>query len=82
MNPEAQNKLYEESCQLLAKPNCAITTSVLANAQYTKAVLKETFRMNPISVGVGRILAQDAIFSGYHVPKGVSMHVFGQVFRC
>jgi len=29
--------------------------------------------LNPISVGIGRILAQDAIFSGYHVPKGVSM---------
>jgi hypothetical protein len=38
-----------------------------------KAVLKESFRLNPISVGIGRILAQDAIFSGYHVPKGVSM---------
>ena len=76
VNPEVQNKLYEESCQLLAKPNCAVTTSVLAKAQYTKAVLKETFRMNPVSVGVGRILAQDTILSGYHVPKGVSVHVF------
>ena len=76
MNPEVQNKLYEESCQLLAKPSCAVTASVLAKAQYTKAVVKETFRMNPISVGIGRILAQDTIFSGYRVPKGVSAHVF------
>ena len=76
VNPEVQNKLYEESCQLLAKPSCAVTTSVLAKAQYTKAVLKETFRMNPVSVGVGRILAQDTILSGYHVPKGVSVHMF------
>jgi ecdysteroid 25-hydroxylase CYP302A1 len=82
VNPEAQKKLYEESCQLLVHPSCAVTASILAKAQYTKAVLKETFRMNPISVGIGRILAQDTIFSGYHVPKGVSVHVFGQGFRC
>lgn len=76
VNPEVQNKLYEESCQLLAKPSCAVTASVLAKAQYTKAVLKETFRMNPVSIGIGRILAQDTILSGYHVPKGVSAHMF------
>jgi ecdysteroid 25-hydroxylase CYP302A1 len=81
VNPEAQNKLYEESCRLLVKPSCAITTSVLAKAQYTKAVLKETFRMNPISVGIGRILAEDTIFSGYCVPKGVSVHMFDSVVQ-
>lgn len=75
MNPEVQNKLYEESCQLLVKPSCAVTASVLAKAQYTKAVLKESFRMNPVSVGIGRILAQDTVLSGYHVPKGVSAHM-------
>jgi ecdysteroid 25-hydroxylase CYP302A1 len=79
VNPEVQNKLYEESCQLLAKPSCAVTTSVLAKAQYTKAVLKETFRMNPVSVGVGRILAQDTILSGYHVPKGTVVVTQNQV---
>lgn len=76
VNPEVQNKLYEESCELLAKPSSAVTASVLAKAQYTKAVLKETFRMNPVSVGIGRILAQDTVLSGYHVPKGVSAHMF------
>jgi hypothetical protein len=43
-----------------------------------KAVLKESLRLNPISVGIGRILAQDAVLSGYHVPKGVSMQVYSQ----
>jgi hypothetical protein len=32
--------------------------------------------MNPVSIGIGRILAQDTILSGYHVPKGVSAHMF------
>lgn len=38
---------------------------------YCKAVLKETFRLNPVSVGVGRITNSDLILSGYHVPKEV-----------
>lgn len=32
-------------------------------------MLKETFRLNPISIGVGRILNKDTILSGYMVPK-------------
>ncbi|CAB4056274.1 DIB [Lepeophtheirus salmonis] len=35
------------------------------------AVLKETLRLNPVSVGIGRICqTSDAVFSGYSVPKG------------
>lgn len=37
-----------------------------------KAVLKESLRLNPVSVGIGRVLAQDAMLSGYRVPRGVS----------
>lgn len=74
-NPEVQNNLYEESCRLLIEPNSPVTTAILAQAQYMKAVLKESLRLNPISVGIGRILAQDAVLSGYHVPKGVSMQL-------
>lgn len=77
-NPEVQNKLYEESCRLLIEPNSPVTTAILTQAQYMKAVLKESLRLNPISVGIGRILAKDTILSGYHVPKGVSMQLVGQ----
>lgn len=38
---------------------------------YSKAVLKESFRLNPVSVGVGRTTNTDLILNGYHVPKGV-----------
>ena len=73
-NKETQRKLHEEACRLLPEPTSPITTAVLSQAQYTRAVVKENFRLNPISVGIGRILAQDAVFSGYHVPKGVSVY--------
>lgn len=49
-----------------------ITAEQMANQlTYSKAVLKETFRLNPVSVGVGRITNTDLILSGYNVPKGV-----------
>ncbi|PSN36324.1 Cytochrome P450 302a1 [Blattella germanica] len=78
-NTDKQKKLYEESCRLLPDPESPITTSILAEAQYTKAVIKETFRLNPISVGIGRILPQDTIFSGYCVPKGTVVVTQNQV---
>lgn len=49
-----------------------MTKEVLNQAQYAKAVLKESLRLRPVSVGIGRVLQKDAEFSGYHVPEGVS----------
>lgn len=45
-------------------------STLSAEASYCRAVLKESLRLNPISVGVGRILNKDATLGGYHVPKG------------
>lgn len=47
---------------------------------YSKAVLKETFRLNPVSVGVGRITNTDLILNGYNVPKGVISFVESTFF--
>ena len=71
-NPEAQEKLHAEASKLIENENCPITVETLKEATYTKAVIKETFRLNPISIGVGRILQVDLILNGYHVRKGVS----------
>uniref|UniRef100_W8CDG2 Cytochrome P450 302a1, mitochondrial n=1 Tax=Ceratitis capitata TaxID=7213 RepID=W8CDG2_CERCA len=70
-NPEVQQKLQEEACRVLTTPKTPLTADVLrAEVPYARAVLKEVLRLNPISVGVGRILNKDLILSGYHVPKG------------
>lgn len=69
-NLNAQEKLQSEASRLLPNDD-PITATTLRGATYTKAVIKETFRMNPISVGVGRILAVDTILNNYHVPAGV-----------
>lgn len=44
-----------------------------------KAVIKESLRLHPISVGVGRTLALDATFSGYVVPKGTLVVTQNQI---
>jgi len=66
-----QEKLRSEAASLLSDRTSPITSEVLRNAAYTKAVIKETLRMNPISVGTGRILQTDVILNGYRVPRGV-----------
>lgn len=65
-------KLKEEARRLIP-PGAAITNSVLNEAVYTRAVLKETFRMSPIATAQGRVLPEDLTISGYKIPKGVSI---------
>lgn len=70
-NASVQEKLRLEAAALLTDPTSPITAEILRNATYTKAVIKETFRLNPLSVGIGRILQTDVVLSGYHIPEGV-----------
>lgn len=72
-NLKVQEKLYEEVSRLLPNKNDDITCDILKQANYAKLVLKETLRLNPISVGVGRILQTDVVLNGYKIPKGVSI---------
>ncbi|XP_078044253.1 cytochrome P450 302a1, mitochondrial [Augochlora pura] len=78
-NQDAQEKLRKEATQLLPDPNQPITADILRNASYTKAVIKESLRLNPISVGVGRILQTDVVLSGYQVPKGTVVVTQNQI---
>ncbi|XP_066248393.1 cytochrome P450 302a1, mitochondrial [Euwallacea similis] len=67
--PGVQMQLYEETCKLLPNKNSPVTEQVLNDAHYAKATLKELFRLNPISVGIGRVLHETAVFSDYEVPQ-------------
>ena len=44
-----------------------------------KNTLKESLRLHPVSVGTSRALEKDAIFSGYHVPRGTLLVTQNQV---
>lgn len=72
-NHNIQERLFEEAKRVMTNKDSPLTADCLSNRiPFTRAVLKEVFRLNPISVGVGRILTEDMVFSDYHVPKGVS----------
>lgn len=70
-NPTKQDEVYKEVKRLLPNSNSPVTRETLSELRYLKAAVKESFRLNPISIGVGRILPEDAVFSGYHCPKNV-----------
>lgn len=74
MNRDKQNLLYEESRRVLPeKESKTINEGAVNNdVKYARAVLRETLRLNPIAIGVGRILNNDTVLSGYMIPKGVN----------
>ncbi|XP_058053646.1 cytochrome P450 302a1, mitochondrial [Anopheles bellator] len=67
-----QDRLYREARAILpdASDGRIEPVALGSEASYCRAVLKETFRLNPISIGVGRILNRDQVLGGYHVPRG------------
>ena len=56
-----------------------ITEETLKSFKLGKAIIKESLRLHPISVGVGRNLEKDANFSGYHIPAGSMVVTQNQV---
>ncbi|KAK9502256.1 hypothetical protein O3M35_011058 [Rhynocoris fuscipes] len=69
-NKTVQKLLKEEALKLLPNIDSPVTSSVLNDAIYARAILKETFRLNPVATGISRNLDKDTVFSGYLVPKG------------
>ncbi|XP_032511254.2 cytochrome P450 302a1, mitochondrial [Danaus plexippus] len=69
-NKTCQEKLYNEVLTLLPSTDSKITADVLAKAVYLRSCVKESLRLNPVSIGVGRVLQNDVILKGYLVPKG------------
>ena len=67
-----QEELYKELKLVTEHKSNTITTDMLSVLKYLKAVVKESLRLNPISIGVGRILPEEASFSGYIVPAEVN----------
>lgn len=72
MNQHVQDLLFDEASKIMPSINDTLTSSIMnSEIPYARAVLKEVFRLNPISIGVGRILNKDTILGGFHVPKNV-----------
>nr|AGI92295.1 cytochrome P450 CYP302A1 [Sogatella furcifera]AGU16444.1 cytochrome P450 CYP302A1 [Sogatella furcifera] len=66
-HPEVQDKIYEESVRL--QPDGKLPHDVAQKATYTNQVIRESLRINPVAIGIGRVLPVDVVMSGYHIPK-------------
>lgn len=67
-----QDLMFQEALKILPNESDEITPAIVnSEIPYTRAVMKETFRLNPISIGIGRITNKDMTLGGYHVPKHV-----------
>ncbi|XP_058806915.1 probable cytochrome P450 301a1, mitochondrial [Phymastichus coffea] len=71
--PEEQDKIHRELMRVAPDLDRPLTTGHLDRAHYTKAFIKEVFRMYSTVIGNGRTLQHDMVLCGYHVPKGVQV---------
>ncbi|XP_041350946.1 cytochrome P450 10-like [Gigantopelta aegis] len=73
LNPEKQNKLFEEIHSLIGHSG-NLNTEDLDKLRYLKVCIKETYRLQfPTPIGTGRVLQTDLVLGGYKVPKGVTV---------
>ncbi|KAK6625927.1 hypothetical protein RUM43_006226 [Polyplax serrata] len=70
---EEQQIMYEEMRTVLPDPDVKLTAQHLDQLHYTKAFIKEVFRMYSTVIGNGRTLQQDMVIGGYQIPKGVQI---------
>jgi len=70
-NPEKQDKLRDEVMSLLPDKTSIVTHQVLHDASYSKACIKESLRLFPVSIGNLRTMQSDISIGGYKIPKGV-----------
>ncbi|XP_050342354.1 cytochrome P450 302a1, mitochondrial [Nymphalis io] len=68
-NQDSQNKLFEELISLMPEKDADITSDILLKAVYLRSCVKESLRLNPVAIGVGRVLQNDIILKGYLIPK-------------
>ncbi|KAK3931771.1 putative cytochrome P450 CYP44 [Frankliniella fusca] len=74
-HPLVQEKTFAEVRNALPDPKMPVTSEVLGNLPYLKALVKESFRTLPNGTDISRILEKDLILSGYHVPAGTHVNL-------
>ncbi|XP_061717347.1 probable cytochrome P450 301a1, mitochondrial [Cydia pomonella] len=68
-----QEKMAEEIARVFPDPTKPINYADLDKLHYTKAFVREVFRMYSTVIGNGRTLQEDDVICGYHIPKGVQV---------
>ncbi|XP_075552441.1 cytochrome P450 302a1, mitochondrial-like isoform X1 [Dermacentor variabilis] len=78
-NRRCQDKLALELGTLLPTKDSKLSMEQLQEAVYLRACIKESLRLSPIAIGVGRVLPEDIVLSGYTVPAGTVLIMHNQV---
>lgn len=77
-NRLVQDKLREEIERNLPS-NEPITMSQIDSLHYLKNCLKETMRINPVSIGTGRLTTKELALRNYEIPNNVMVITQNQV---
>ncbi|XP_077488423.1 cytochrome P450 302a1, mitochondrial-like isoform X2 [Amblyomma americanum] len=78
-NGSCQEKLAHELLSLLPGKDSKLSMQQLQGASYLRACIKESLRLSPIAIGVGRVLSEDIVLSGYNIPSGTVLIMHNQV---
>ncbi|XP_065309170.1 cytochrome P450 315a1, mitochondrial [Dermacentor albipictus] len=68
-HPEQQERLLH-SVRSVVPAGQPITEESLARLPYVKAVIREALRLYPVAPFLTRILSEDIVLDGYHIPAG------------
>jgi cytochrome P450 len=71
--------LYNEICDVIGDKDADITESKLNKMRYLKALLHESQRIFPATIGTSRIAQTDCVILGYQIPKGTMLIYYNQV---
>nr|XP_023026615.1 probable cytochrome P450 12a5, mitochondrial [Leptinotarsa decemlineata] len=74
-NPEKQAKLREEIFKVIPEKDSNITAERLEKLSYLRAVIKESTRIAPVTIGSFRTTVKDLVLGGYQIPKGTNITV-------
>ncbi|KAF6030476.1 hypothetical protein EB796_011211 [Bugula neritina] len=69
-NPMCQQKLFNEIKEVIGNDCDEITPDMMNRLKYTKACIKESLRLYPVTFATSRLLNEDIDVLGYHLPAG------------
>lgn len=72
-NEDKQDRLREELKKVVLGENDALTSDMLENLPYLRAVIKETFRLHPLTAVISRKVSEDVVISGFQIHKGTDV---------